>query len=220
MSNYYIEIQKMVNAALEELTALHKTKKVVNAPVSNNHFLVRWVTKAIKAQAYDRSVVADLVRWQKQGRSKGNQADLMFTFKRISAFYAHFFPVNEEPKTLKDSDVEAFMEVMYQKGWSVSSEDELTTGGKIQFFTDGDHSFALCAKQCDDSFDGELMTQPMNWFVRGNHAEFIQSAMDAGFMLHKVTDYKSAVKYHGEYIVYPGNQGSQLAEIPISFIAD
>ena len=49
---------------------------------------------------------------------------------------------------------------------------------------------------------GELMVKPMNWFVRGNHAEFIQAAMEAGFMLHKVTDYKSAVKYHGEYIVY------------------
>ncbi|MBW3696769.1 DUF2913 family protein [Vibrio sp. T187] len=220
MSNYYIEIQKLVNTALEEITALHKTRKVVDAPVSNNHYLVRWVTKALKSQAYDRSVVADLTRWQKQGRSKGNKADLMFTFKRISAFYGKFFPQGETPRELKDSDVEAFMEVMYQKGWSVSSEDELTTGGKIQFFTDGDHSFALCAKQCDDSFEGELMTQPMNWFVRGNHAEFVEAAMEAGFMLHKVTDYKSAVKYHGEYIVYPSNQGNQLAEIPISFIAD
>jgi len=220
MSNYYIEIQKLVNSALEEITALHKTRKVVDAPVSNNHYLVRWVTKALKSQSYDRSVVADLTRWQKQGRSKGNQADLMFTFKRISAFYSKFFPTGEDSKELKDSDVEAFMEVMYQKGWSVSSEDELTTGGKIQFFTDGDHSFALCAKQCDDSFEGELMTQPMSWFVRGNHAEFIEAAMEAGFMLHKVTDYKSAVKYHGEYIVYPRNQGNQLAEIPISFIAD
>ncbi|MGF1712310.1 DUF2913 family protein [Vibrio kagoshimensis] len=216
MSNYYIEIQRLVNSALGELAALHKSKKAVDAPIANNHYLVRWVTKAMKSQSFDRSIVADLTRWQKQGRSKGNKADLMFTFKRISAFYAHFFPVGEEPKALKDSDVEAFMDKMYEKGWSVSSEDELTTGGKIQFFTDGDHSFALCAKQCDDSFDGEIMARPMNWFVRGNHQEFIESAMEAGFMLHKVTDYKSAVKYHGEYIVYPENRGSQLAEMPLS----
>ncbi|MEC7939280.1 MAG: DUF2913 family protein [Pseudomonadota bacterium] len=220
MSKYYIEIQKLVNTALGELYALHKSGKAIDAPIANNLYLVRWVTKVIKAQAYDRVVVPDLVRWQKQGRSKGNNSDLTFTFKRISAFYAQFFPEGEEPKELKDSDVEAFMDKMYEMGWSVSSEDELTTGGKIQFFTDGEHSFALCGKQCDDSFDGELMVKPMNWFVRGNHAEFIQAAMEAGFMLHKVTDYKSAVKYHGEYIVYPANQGNQLAEIPISFVAE
>ncbi|QSA19892.1 DUF2913 family protein, partial [Vibrio furnissii] len=33
----------------------------------------------------------------------------------------------------------------------------------------------------------------------------------AGFMLHKRTDYKSNVKYHGEYLVYPGNMGLQVA---------
>lgn len=101
MSKYYIEIQKLVNTALDELTALHKSGKAVDAPIANNLYLVRWVTKAIKSQAYDRCVAADLIRWQKQGRSKGNNSDLTFTFRRISAFYAQFFPQGEEPKPLK-----------------------------------------------------------------------------------------------------------------------
>ena len=54
MSKYYIEIQKLVNTALDELTALHKSGKAVDAPIANNLYLVRWVTKAIKSQAYDR----------------------------------------------------------------------------------------------------------------------------------------------------------------------
>ncbi|MFA0521565.1 DUF2913 family protein, partial [Vibrio sp. 10N.222.55.E8] len=112
--------------ALGELYALHQAGKAVDAPIANNLYLVRWVTKAIKAQSYDRVVVPDLVRWQKQGRSQGNNADLTFTFKRISAFYGKFFPEGEQPKALKDSDVEAFMDKMYEMGWSVSSEDELT----------------------------------------------------------------------------------------------
>ncbi|KOO11963.1 alpha-acetolactate decarboxylase, partial [Vibrio xuii] len=48
-------------------------------------------------------------------------------------------------------------------------------------------------------------------------AQFIEKAAAAGFMVHKVTDYKSNVKYHGEYLVFPGNRGQHLAEIPLSF---
>ena len=70
MSKYYIEIQKLVNNALGELYALHKSGKAIDAPIANNLYLVRWVTKALKAQSYDRVIVPDLVRWQKQGRSK------------------------------------------------------------------------------------------------------------------------------------------------------
>ena len=60
----------------------------------------------------------------------------------------------------------------------------------------------------------------MSWFVRGNHADFVEKASQAGYMVHKVTDYKSMVKYHGEYLIFPANEGNQLAEIPLSFQAD
>ncbi|MGC9460841.1 DUF2913 family protein, partial [Vibrio genomosp. F10] len=54
----------------------------------------------------------------------------------------------------------------------------------------------------------------------GNHAEFIEKSAAAGFMVHKVTDYKSVVKYHGEYVIFPRNQGNQLAEIPLNLNID
>ncbi|RBW66624.1 alpha-acetolactate decarboxylase [Vibrionales bacterium C3R12] len=218
MSKYHIEIQALVNAALEEMAAEHESGKLVNAPVANNHFLVRWVTKNIKTKVFNKCISSDMIRWQKSGRSKGNQSDLLFTFKRISAFYGKMFPQGDDTKPLKDSDVEAFIDKMDEAGWCVTNTEVLTNGEKIQFFTDGADSFAMCADQCDDSFDGEIMARPMNWFVRGNHAKFIEMAAEAGFMLHKRTDYKSLVKYHGEYIVYPGNHGIELAEIPISVI--
>ncbi|QSA19891.1 DUF2913 family protein, partial [Vibrio furnissii] len=91
MADYYLEIQNVVNTALAELDAEHRSGKLVNAPVANNHFLVHWVTKALKGQRFHRCVVDDLTRWQKAGRSKGNQSELLFTFKRISAYYASFF---------------------------------------------------------------------------------------------------------------------------------
>lgn len=217
MSEYTIEIQNLVNAALDELAAEHKSGKQVNAPVANNHYLVRWVTRAIKSQRFPRCVGDDLIRWQKAGRSKGNDAGLMFTFQRISKFYAEFFPSDKEDRVIKDSDVEAFLDVMEKEGWEVSTSEELVGCGKIQIFTEGQNSLALCANQCESCFDGEELVKPMSWFVRGNHAQFIEKAAAAGFMVHKVTDYKSNVKYHGEYLVFPGNRGQHLAEIPLSF---
>jgi len=217
MSEYTVEIQKLVNSALAELDELHKAGKAVNAPVANNHFLVRWVTKALKTQSGHRSVVADLTRWQKTGRSKGNDANLMFTFQRIAKFYGEFFPEGEAERVIKDSDIEAFLDQMEQQGWEVSTSEPIVGAGKVQIYTEGQNSLALCADQCDNCFDGEALVKPMSWFVRGHHAQFIEMATKAGFMLHKVTDYKSNVKYHGEYVIYPANKGSHLAEIPLSY---
>ncbi|MDN3609859.1 DUF2913 family protein [Vibrio ostreicida] len=217
MSQYTSEIQNVVNTALEELTAAHKLGKVTDAPVSNNHYLVRWVTRVLKSQQFSRIVVSDLTRWQKMGRSKGNESALMATFQRISQFYGAFFPHNQEEVALKDSDIEAFLDHMEQSGWEVSTSEPLTQCGKVQIFTEGPNSFALCSNQCDDCFDGEALVKPMSWFVRGNHAQFVEQACLAGFVLYKVTDYKSNVKYHGEYLVYPANQGTHLAEIPKNY---
>ncbi len=219
MSEYYLEIQNVVNSALADLAAEHASGKLANAPVANNHFLVHWVSKAIKAQRFDRCVVPDLTRWLKAGRSKGNQSELMFTFKRISSFYKNFFEVDTD-NLITDKKVEAFLDQMENADWEVSTSEPLVGAGKVQIFTDGQNSLALCSEQCESSFDGELMVKPMNWFVRGNHAQFIEMASAAGFLVHKQTDYKSNVKYHGEYLIYPANKGLQLAEIPLSFKAD
>ncbi len=219
MSDYYLEIQNVVNSALNELYAEHQSGKLANAPVANNHFLVHWVSKAIKAQRFNSCVAADLNRWLKAGRSKGNQSELLFTFKRISAFYKSFFDGGEQ-NVLTDNKVEAFLDEMENADWEVSTSEPLVGAGKVQIFTDGQNSLALCSEQCESCFDGELMIKPMSWFVRGNHAQFIEMASAAGFMVHKQTDYKSNVKYHGEYLIYPLNQGKQLAEIPLSFKVD
>ncbi|MDA0110025.1 DUF2913 family protein [Vibrio sp. La 4.2.2] len=217
MSDYYSEIQKVVNCALEELANEHASGKLINSPVTNNHFLVRWVTKAIKTQRFGKTTSANLIQWQKSGRSKGNDSMLEPLFKRISAYYAEFFSGDVQPVT--DAKIEQFIEDMEAAGWGVCTSEVLTDGSKVQFFTDGHNSFALCANQCDDCFDAENLVKPMSWFVRGNHAEFVTKAYEAGFMLHKRTDYKSKVKYHGEYLIYPMNKGTQLAEIPLSFKA-
>ncbi len=217
ISRHYIDIQNVVNTALKELELEHNKGKLANTPVSNTHFLLRWMTRSLKTQRFPNTVSQDLVRWQKMGRSQGSQSDFMSIFKTISTFYRQFLPLNDKPKAILDSDIETFLEVMEQHEWGVSTEFELTE--KIQVFTDGENSLLLCAKQCDDCFEGgSELVKPMSFFVRGNHSEFIKLATESGFLLHKQTDYKSVVKYHGEYLIYPNNQGPKLAEIPNGFI--
>ncbi|GLT15935.1 hypothetical protein GCM10007931_29100 [Vibrio algivorus] len=212
---YSQEIQRVVTSALLELKQQHQSGKLANTPITNTHFLARWVTKSIKSQEFDSCVKDDLIRWQKLSRSKGAGSELLATFERIERLYQHFLPADSEPKAIKDSDIEAFMDHMEAKGWEVVNEFELTE--KTQIFADQPNSFVLCAKQCDDCFEGELLTKPMSFYVRGNHAAFVTEATEQGFLLHKQTDYKSIVKYHGEYLVYPYNIGPKLAEISMNY---
>ncbi|WP_059120682.1 DUF2913 family protein [Vibrio sp. MEBiC08052] len=221
MMTYHDEIQQVVNTALTELTQAHQRGQLVNAPVANNHFLIRWVTNALKQQRFHRCVVNDLTGWQKAGRSQGNHAGLERVFQRISAYYRLFFAPNasaEQPIT--DQQIEQFLDTMTEAGWEISTSEPLVGCGKVQLFTQSPNSLALCAQQCEACFDGALLTQPMSFFVRGNHSKFVDQAWQAGLMVHKRTDYKSNVKYHGEYLIYPGNRGEQLAEIPLGFQVD
>lgn len=217
MSQYYLEIQKLVNSALEEMEQQHKSGKLVKSPVSDNHFLVRWITKALKQQTFLRVVGDDLTRWQKAGRSKGTDAALPMIFKRISAFYQASFAEESE---ITDKQIEAFLDQLESQGWEVSTSEPLVGQGKVQLFTEQSNSVALCAEQCESCFDGELLVKPMSWFVRGDHQKFISLAWKAGFVVHKRTDYKSNVKYHGEYLIFPQNKGEFLAEIPSDFVVD
>ncbi|OEF23511.1 DUF2913 family protein [Vibrio rumoiensis] len=211
---YSVEIQNVVNNALSDLKQQHSASKLANTPITNTHFLARWVTKSIKSQCYDACVKDDLIRWQKASRSKGAGSDLLGTFERISSVYQRIVPIGEEHAPVLDSDIEAFMDHMENLGWEVVNEFELTE--KTQIFADQPNSFVLCAKQCDDCFDGTDLVKPMSFYVRGNHVAFVEEATKNGFLLHKQTDYKSIVKYHGEYRIYPNNHGKKLAEIPFN----
>ncbi|MCZ8486399.1 DUF2913 family protein [Vibrio lentus] len=71
-------------------------------------------------------------------------------------------------------------------------------------------------KQCDDSFDCGIDGKTvMNWFVQVTTPSLFKQRWKQGFPhVYKVTDYKSAVKYHGEYIVYSCQPRQPASEIP------
>ena len=216
MAIYYQEIQSVVRSALTELAQEQAQGRLVDAPKTNELFILRWITKVLKSQRFASCVGRDLTRWQQLGRSLGQQANLLMQFHSILRFYTQFFERYAD-KPITDHQIEQFLDELTQSGWEISTSEPLVGCGKVQIFTEGQNSLALCATQCHACFDGENLVKPMSWFVRGDHLELIERAAQAGFMLHKRSDYKSNVKYHGEYVIYPKNWGEQLAEIPLSF---
>jgi hypothetical protein len=213
---YAREIKGLVDCAITDLEAAHASGKLSNTPVSNTHYIVRWIATSIKTQRFPTIVAKDLIRWQKMGRSKGTATELHSQFKIISKLYSEHFVDGNYQAPVIDKTIDQFLDHMESIEWSVSTEFELLE--KNQLFTEGESSLVLCAGQCDSCFDGgEELVKPISLFVRGNHTQFIEEANKFGFLMHKRSDYKSKVKYHGEYLLYPCNLGNQLAEIPFSY---
>lgn len=213
---YSKEIQRVINSALGDLQASKDSGRLPKNPVSANHFLIRWVTTAIKTQRFAHCAAKDLMAWQKEGRTKGTGTELPVRFEQYSRLYAELAPM-EQDLSVSKSGILAWGESLEEKEWCVTTEYEVLE--KASLFSDGDHSLIICSTQLESCFDpesGELI-KPLTCYVRGNHHEFVESAFEHGLMVHKRSDYKSKVKYHGEYLIYPHNRGTQLGEIPFSF---
>lgn len=217
--HYYQEIQKVINEALTDLQESKDSGRLPKNPVSANHFLIRWVTTAIKSQRFSRCVVKDLQTWQKEGRTKGTGTELPVRFEHYSRLYQALAPIDTVTPITK-SVVMGWCESLEEKEWCVTTDFEILE--KASLFSDGDHSLIICATQLGSCFEADdaenqLLVKPLTCYVRGNHHEFVESAFEHGLIVHKRSDYKSKVKYHGEYLIYPNNHGIQLGETPFSF---
>ncbi len=221
MSDYIFEIKRVVESALADMEQGHKTKKLPNTPASNTQFITRWIATSIKQQRFDKQVVPDLLRWQKRARSQGVNAHLYQEFQRLEQFYTKHFPNGESAKMVMDSDIEQLLDNMESLDWDTCTEHEIN--GKTQLLTEGKGSIVLCSFECEHNFqptpegESEPLIKPMRVFVRGNHAQFITTAEKLGLLVYKKSDYKSEIKYHGMYLIYPKNRGESLPEIPINF---
>lgn len=217
--HYYQEVQHAINAALGDLQESKDSGRLPKNPVSANHFLIRWVTTAIKSQRFNRCIAKELMTWQKEGRTKGTGTELPIRFEHYSRLYGELAPVETVTPITKEA-ILAWSEFLEEdKEWCVTTEYEVLE--KASLFSDGDHSLIICSTQLESCFDGEEgsaeLVKPLTCYVRGNHHEFIESAYEHGLIVHKRSDYKSKVKYHGEYLIFPNNHGLQLGEIPFSF---
>jgi hypothetical protein len=213
MAIYSQEIYKVVTFGLNALELSQASGKTPRNPVSEAHYLSAWVTKSIKQQSFDRSVVKTLMMWQQQSRSMGKNAQLKLNFECLAETLAGVKNADGEAEYVTQATLQAFYTALERDDWLITQEFEVNR--KVTHFTDGQASLVVCSKQYQNAFDeqGELL-KPLSLYVRGNIQPFIDIAFSSGLLLFKVTDYKSKVKYHGEFVIYPANNGEQLPELP------
>ncbi|PSV47576.1 DUF2913 family protein [Photobacterium indicum] len=213
MAIFSQEIYKVVTIGLNTLESSQASGKTPRNPVSEAHYLNAWVTKSIKQQSFDRSVVKTLMMWQQQGRSMGKNAQLKLNFECLAETFSGVVNAEGKEKRATQATLQAFYAALEHADWLITTEFEVNR--KVTHFTDGQASLVVCSKQYQNAFDeqGELV-KPLSLYVRGNIQPFIDLAFASGLLLFKVTDYKSKVKYHGEFVIYPANNGEHLPELP------
>ncbi|UXI02546.1 DUF2913 family protein [Photobacterium sp. TY1-4] len=213
MAVYIEEIGKLVSDGLSELAESVESGKTPGNPVSETHFLSAWVTKSIKQQRYDHSVAKTLLAWQQQARSMGKNAQLKQQFVQIRNTLTGLNPAEGLTAAVTAAQIQALYQALTSADWLVTTEFEVNR--KVTHHTDGQASLVVCAKQYREGIaeSGDVV-KPLSLYLRGDAKAVIDAAYQHGLLLFKVTDYKSKVKYHGEYVVYPCNHGTHLPELP------
>ncbi len=211
--SYTKEIKQLAQDALNALQDAKALKKIPSNPITEETFLCRWVAQALKKQRYTSLVNEDLKRWTQQGRSQGKNAKIKEQLTCINSFYNHFFYDTETLFPVTKDQFNEFSASLHQANWKVNTEFEINR--KVRVISDGQDSFAVCERALSLSFDeDQKLIKPLSLYLRGNEEWFTQKAYEHKLLLKKITHYKSIVKYHGEYQIWPNNHIDALALIP------
>lgn len=207
------EIYKLIDSALAELAASQESGRTPNNTLSEAHYLGAWVTTTLKNKRFDSTVVPTLKNWQKQARSLGKNAGLKAQFIYLKKCYSQVLDNDKQVQAVNIEQLNRLYAALSAQNWMVNTD--LVVGDKLNRHSGGLDSLIVCADKIENSFSeqGELV-KPLSLYVRGNQQTIIDLAFAENLLLYKMTDYKSKVKYHGEYIVYPNNDGSSLPEFP------
>lgn len=213
--SYIEDIKSVVDSALAELETAKASGKLQNNPVSEESFLCRWVAQAIKKQRFKNSVSREMTHWVQQGRSMGKNANIKGQMAHIAKVYHHYFSTGDDHPALTRTQFDNLIGALEKADWMIHTEYEISR--KVRVISDGQHSFAVCSTALAKSFneEGELV-KPLSLYVRGPEPWFVETMREHGFLVTKVTDYKSIVKYHGEYQIWPCNRADRLVVLPDS----
>ena len=208
------EIYKLISTALTELSDSQASGRTPNNPLSEAHYLGAWVTTAMKQKRFDSVVVPTLQGWQRQARSLGKNAGLKAQFIYLQRCYNQVLDSQKNVQSVNKTQLDNLYKLLEDQQWLVTLDREV--GERLNRHSGGLESLIVCAQQIQTCFDesGELI-QPISLYLRGNQQHLIDLAFAQNLLLYKKTDYKSKVKYHGEFVVYPNNDGTHLPEFPV-----
>jgi len=208
------EIYKLLNSALTELSDSKTRGKTPNNVLSEAHYLGAWVTTAMKKKRFDSILLATLKNWQRQARSLGGNSKLKEQFTYLIKCYNQVLDDNKEVQSVNIKQLNTLYEKLSEDQWMVTTD--INVGEKLNRFSGGQASLIVCRDQINNCFDeqGKLI-KPLSLYVRGDQQKIVNDAFALNLLLYKKTDYKSKVKYHGEFIIYPENDGLSLPEFPV-----
>jgi len=214
MTQFSSLIHHVVTTALSDLGEAQAKGKIPHNPLSETHFLAAWTTNAIKKKRFDSEVVPTLIIWQRKARSLGKNAGLVQTFKAIKSHYEAVFDEDLKGKVVNKTQIDAFCQQLIELDWMVNTD--LVVGEKLNRHSAGKASLIICSDEYEQHIEKELLIKQLSVYIRGDVKEALSAAFAHQLLLYKVTDYKSKVKYHGEYIIYPNNNGTFLPELLVT----
>ena len=211
MTSFSTSIHQVVTTALADLHEAQLKGKIPKNPLSETHFLAAWTTNAMKKKRFESDVLPTLKIWQRKARSLGKNAALVETFQAIKAHYEHVFDQDLKAKPVNKQQIINLCDKLTELQWMVNTD--LEVGEKLNRHSAGQASMIICSQQFEQNFEDGSLVKPISLYIRGDLPEALQAAFDHSLLLYKVTDYKSKVKYHGEYIIYNNNEGEFLPEL-------
>ncbi|MDP2559885.1 DUF2913 family protein [Psychrobium sp. 1_MG-2023] len=206
------ELLRLVSLGLEELEKSQQSGKTPNNPLSENHFFSVWVSKAIKEQRFDKAVALILKEWQQQARTLGAGAQLKQCFSDLMHTYLNLKQRSKAESA--QSNFEQLQSQLNEAKWQVSVTELHPKKNTIH--SDGLSSFVVdesCIERAFDERGAQLSN--ISCFIRGDSELFIKQAYLLGWLAFKVSDYKSIVKFHGEYVLTANNNKAQLPEVVV-----
>jgi len=213
------EIHTLLSTALTELEASQTSGRTPKNVLSEAHFLGAWVTTAMKQKRFDGITVPTLKAWQSKARSLGKNAGLKDQFTYLLECYDQVLDENKQVKAITYPQIEALVATLNAEQWMVNTD--LVVGAKLNRHSGGAASLIICEHQLETHFDEEgVLIKPISLYLRGDVQVLVRAAFAENLLLHKITDYKSKVKYHGEFIVYPNNDGDKLPEFPLQPVSE
>ena len=208
------EIYTLLSTALSELEASQASGRTPKNPLNEAHYLGAWVTNAMKQKRFDNITVPILKAWQSKARSLGKNSGLKAQFVYLQKCYQQILDENQQVQAVTKAQLESLVDQLITQQWMVNTD--LVVGNKLNRHSGGAASLIICAEEFSKCFDDEgVLIKPISLYVRADLQELVECAFAQNLLLHKMTDYKSKVKYHGEFIIYPNNDGDKLPEFPV-----
>lgn len=199
--------QLSVNA-LDSLNVAQSNGKVPKNPLSESHFFSVWVSKSLKEKSFDVSMVSLLKQWQQRARTQGAGANLKSEFESIKQTYEG---LDNTEHVVTHKQITALMETLTTLDWQINIESHISKKHSVK--KEKHSSLVMTNNHLNDSFDSVgILNAPISLFIRGENKAFIDSAYQQGMLVFKVTDYKSIVKFHGEFIIAPNNNFTDMPE--------